>query len=536
MTTCIVSNDHIDWENAGQNRATLTATSAGLVTFSKTEGGAGDVQIAGVADPTSDQHVATKAYVDANSSGLHIQQSVRVASTANNADLATGYANGDTVDGIVLATNDRLLVKDQTTTTENGIYVVAASGAPARASDMAAGAGNAEGGDFVFVREGSTNADTGWVISSDSTSINVSVDAMVWTQFSSAGSGFTSAGTGLTASGSTVNVIGGDGITANADDVAVDLDGATLSVSASGVKVADGGVDTTQLADNAVTVAKMAGLTAANFILGNASNDPVAVTMSGDATMDNLGAVTITANAVEGTMINSNVAGDGIEYTANTLAVQANGGAASGLTVAAGGVSVTAHPTTLGTSAPSKYVSAAATTGNVTIAGGNANMITADQLTLTELTATYVPYAGTGGLLEDDSAFNYTQGTGTLKATVMTATSDERVKKNIRTIEPEDGLEVIRKSRGVKFDWKKTGLASAGVVAQEAKKLVPELVEIAKGGEGLPDDMHSMNYAGYTGYLIAANQALLARVEALEKQVTGRKRKAGAAGGDAKRR
>ncbi len=83
--------------------------------------------------------LATQPYVDAAINGLSWKQKVRAATTANGT-LATAYENGDTIDGVVLATGDRILLKNQSTGAENGIYVVAASGAPARASDADSGA------------------------------------------------------------------------------------------------------------------------------------------------------------------------------------------------------------------------------------------------------------------------------------------------------------------------------------------------------------------------------------------------------------
>ena len=85
--------------------------------------------------------------------------------------------------------------------------------------------------------------------------------------------------------------------------------------------LAAGAIDTEHLADNQVTLAKMAGLAAAKFILGDSNGDPAAVTMSGDATLSNAGALTIAANAVEGSMLNSNVAGSGLDYGSNELSV-----------------------------------------------------------------------------------------------------------------------------------------------------------------------------------------------------------------------
>ena len=88
------------------------------------------------------------------------KNSVRVATTTNGT-LATAFENGDTIDGIVLATSDRILIKNQSAPAENGIYVVAASGAPARSSDFDAWTEIV--GAFVSVEAGTVNAGTQWL-------------------------------------------------------------------------------------------------------------------------------------------------------------------------------------------------------------------------------------------------------------------------------------------------------------------------------------------------------------------------------------
>jgi hypothetical protein len=150
--------------------------------------------------PSSDLHAATKAYVDSVSQGLHIHASVVAATTAN-VTLATALENGDVLDGVTLATGNRILVKNQTTTSENGIYVVASSGAPARATDFDAPA-EINGGDFVFVTGGTVNDNTGYV--QTETVGTVGTDAISFTQFS--GAGTFAAGTGLTLTGSTFSI------------------------------------------------------------------------------------------------------------------------------------------------------------------------------------------------------------------------------------------------------------------------------------------------------------------------------------------
>ena len=174
-----------------------------------------------VATPTDAAHAATKGYVDAARQGLDVKQSVRAATTAP-VLLASGLEAGDVIDtNVTLVAGNRVLVKDQSTASENGIYVVQASGAAVRATDAngTADTGTVSGGTFTFVEEGAVNADSGWVVSSNGT-ISVGSDAMNWVQFSGAGS--ITAGDGLTKDGNTINAVGTTNrisVSANAIDI-----------------------------------------------------------------------------------------------------------------------------------------------------------------------------------------------------------------------------------------------------------------------------------------------------------------------------
>jgi hypothetical protein len=171
-----------------------------------------------VATPTADGHAATKGYVDAARSGLDVKQSVRAATTTA-VLLASGLENADVIDGVTLVTGDRVLVKNQGTASENGIYVVQASGAAVRATDFD-GTGEVSGGAFTFVEEGTVNADSGWVVTSNG-AITVGTDAIAWAQFS--GAGQITAGNGLTKSGNTIDAVGTAGRISVSSD-AIDID------------------------------------------------------------------------------------------------------------------------------------------------------------------------------------------------------------------------------------------------------------------------------------------------------------------------
>jgi hypothetical protein len=157
-------------------------------------------KITNLADPTADQDAATKAYVDAATSGLNVHDSVKAATTAN-ITLATDVENGDVLDGVTLATGNRILVKNQTTKSQNGVYTVNASGAPTRATDYDS-TPEVDAGDFIFVENGTVNGKTGWVQTNTITTIGT--DAIEFTQFS--GSGTYVAGTGLTLTGNTFSI------------------------------------------------------------------------------------------------------------------------------------------------------------------------------------------------------------------------------------------------------------------------------------------------------------------------------------------
>ena len=170
------------------------------------------------ASPSNAADVATKSYVDATKSGLDVKDSVRAATTGN-ITIASDLNVGDAIDGVTLADGDRVLVKDQSTGSENGIYVAGAS--PARATDFDADS-EVTAGAFFFVEEGSTNADSGFVVSTDD-DITVGSTSITFTQFS--GTGQIVAGNGLDKTGNTLSV--------NVDDSTLEINSDTLRIKTS---------------------------------------------------------------------------------------------------------------------------------------------------------------------------------------------------------------------------------------------------------------------------------------------------------------
>ena len=193
--------------------------------------------ITNVADPVNAQDAATKGFVEATSQGLDVKDSC-VAATTGNITISTALNNGDTLDGVTLSTNDRVLVKDQSTASQNGIYIVGSS--PARADDLAAGSDAA--GMFTFVEQGTVNADNGFVCTSNKGSAVVGTNNLTFAQFS--GAGQITAGDGLDKSGNTLSVDlkANGGLVIESTEIAVKLDASSITGT---LAVGDGGTGAT---------------------------------------------------------------------------------------------------------------------------------------------------------------------------------------------------------------------------------------------------------------------------------------------------
>ena len=293
-----------------------------------------------VATPTDAAHIATKGYVDAARQGLDVKASVRAATTAA-INLSTDLQNGDVIDGVTLVTGDRVLVKNQGSASENGIYVVVPSGAASRSSDAngTADTGELTSGTFTFVEEGTVNFDSGFVVSTNGT-ITIGSSSIVWTQFSGAGS--FEAGDGLSKSGTTVNVnvtANRTAITADAIDISSTYVGqssiTTLGTITTGVwngtdvAVADGGSGASNASDARTNLGytTTAGQTTSTAVLARVVNQQCAAsigTTSVTTVTHNFNTKNVTVQIYE-VSSGATVIGDVTRATDNSVTVTMNG-------------------------------------------------------------------------------------------------------------------------------------------------------------------------------------------------------------------
>jgi phage-related tail fiber protein len=332
-------------------------------------------RITGLAAPVNDQDAATKLYVDSAVQGLNPKQSVRAATTGNLAALSGTL----TIDGVALVAGNRVLVKDQSTASQNGVYVVA-SGAWSRAADMDVFSEFVSA--YLFVEQGSVNGDNGFLCTVDAGG-TLGTSPIIFVQFS--GAGQVVAGAGLTKSGNQIDVVTANTsrIVVNADSIdlaTVGTAGTYRSVTTDAYGRVTVGTNPTTLAGYGITdalsnsststqngyfgdihlyddstpshylkVTNSANLTAARTLNVNVSDADRTITLSGNLTVSAAATVSGTNTGDQTITLTGDVTGSGTGSFAATLS---NTGVAAGtyrsVTVdTKGRVTTGTNPTTL---------------------------------------------------------------------------------------------------------------------------------------------------------------------------------------------
>jgi len=278
--------------------------------------------------------LAAKTYIDNTRSGLEVKDSVGAATTAN---LTATYSNGTlgvgatltnsgsqaaiVIDGVTLTTNDRVLVKDQTTATQNGVYIPTVLGNGStnwvltRTTDCDT-AVEFNSGVFFFVEKGTENADNGFVMSQD-TAITFGSTNITFSQFS--GAGQITAGNGLAKTGDTLLVNTGTGITITSDNVVIDTAWAgqaaittvgtiaTGTWNATAISATKGGTGiNTSSATGVGIVTSGTWTTPAQLTVGFGGTGASTFTSNGILYGNGTGAISVTAAGTDGYFLKSN--------------------------------------------------------------------------------------------------------------------------------------------------------------------------------------------------------------------------------------
>jgi hypothetical protein len=403
------------------------------------------------ADPTQALHATTKQYVDATSTGLDIKASVRAASTAA---FTVTYSNGASgvgatltnagaqtafvTDGITLNVNDRVLIKNQASQFQNGFYIVSNAGSGAtnwiltRSTDADTPTKLTPGA-FTFIEEGTTQADTGWVMSSTGTT-TIGTTNLPFTQFSTAGT--ITAGNGIVQVGNVFNFAQSSSYTVGDLYYASSATGLTrLAAVATGNALISGGT-TTAPAYGKIVIDTTAGVSHVTGTLQVGSGGTGVTTLTGIAYGNGTAAFSAATGAQISTALGSTaITGNSANVTG--IVATANGGTGANLTLTQYGVIVANTSTAM--------ISTAAGTALQVLAANTGATPTFQTLNLT-----YLPDAWVKKSVKAASTANQALSGGVAFPTIdgyATASGDRVLLKN-QTTTSANGIYVVGGSAG----------------------------------------------------------------------------------------
>jgi len=451
-TTANVVTDDIVGKTGG---VTITAIGTdqpiSLVTTGTGSVDVNSARITELATPTAATDAATKAYVDSVAEGLHVHESCEVATTGTltsitggtitydngtsgvGATLTTSSGNFDTIDGQSFSNGERILVKDESTAANNGIYVKTSSTVLTRADDFDTPTEMA-GGDFTFVSTGTQYNDTGWVMTDAVATVGTS--AVNFVQFSGAGT-FT-AGAGLTLTGSEFSItdtavsaasygngthnatftVNSRGQLTAAANVAITANAEALTGTTLNSSVVDSSLTSVGTIDTGVWQGTAIGAAYVSTLNQNTTGYAATVSSAAQPNITSVGTLTglTVSSTISGSIDGSAASATTAGSVDNSVTFNNSGSGATSGTTFNGGTARTVSYNTIG--APSTTGTNASGTWGINVSGSAASATTAGTVT----TAAQ-PNITSVGTLSSLTASGQIQG-GSLRSTTLTTGSN----------------------------------------------------------------------------------------------------------------
>ena len=239
------------------------------------------------------QALATRGYVDSVAAGLDPKDSCKVTTTGN-----ITLSGTQTIDGVSVSAGDRVLVKDQTTASQNGIYICSAD-AWTRSTDMAVGSDAA--GASMFIEQGTLNGDVGFVCTSNKGAALVGTNDLTFSQYTGAS-----------------NITAGAALSKTGDQLDVEVDGVTIEVSSDALQLKDSGITNDKIADGTISNGKLANSSISGVQLGG-NLAALSAGSTGGIVMTSYNGSSAVAD------ISINLDGGSLATSANGLKVDTNG-------------------------------------------------------------------------------------------------------------------------------------------------------------------------------------------------------------------